>query len=111
MLDYLKSIEKSCCGDREKGLKAVIDAFYKGDPATEIERFSTERNGLLTRADLESFETHFEEPVSLEFEDTRVFKCGPWNQGPVMLQALSILENINIRDCLLYTSPSPRDRG
>ena len=98
MLDYLKSKEKSNSGDREKGLKSVVDAFYKGDPATEIERFSTERNGLLTRADLESFETHFEEPVSLEFEDTRVFKCGPWNQGPVMLQALSILENINLRD-------------
>jgi Gamma-glutamyltransferase len=47
---------------------------------------------LLTRLDLERFETHFEEPVSFEFADTRVFKCGPWNQGPVMLQALSILE-------------------
>ena len=97
MLDHLKSKEKSNSGDRVKGLKAVMREFYKGDPATEIERFSDERNGLLKRLDLESFETHFEEPVSLEFADTRVFKCGPWNQGPVMLQALSILENFNLR--------------
>ncbi len=98
MLEYLKSKEKSNSGAREKGLKAVLDEFYKGDPATEIELFSNENNGLLTREDLERFETHFEEPVSIEFANTRVYKCGPWNQGPVMLQALSIMENFNLRD-------------
>jgi len=97
MLDYLKSKEKSNSGEREKGLKAVMDEFYKGDPATEIEIFSNRNNGFLTREDLEKFETHFEEPVSIEFENTRVYKCGPWNQGPVMLQALSIMENYNLR--------------
>ncbi len=98
LLDYLKSKEKSNYGTRENELKAVLDEFYKGDPATEIELFSNENNGLLTREDLELFETHFEEPVSIEFANTRVYKCGPWNQGPVMLQALSIMENFNLRD-------------
>jgi gamma-glutamyltranspeptidase/glutathione hydrolase len=97
LLDYLKSKEQSSSGNRETGLKAVLNAFYKEDPATEIESFSTARNGLLSRSDMEVFETHFEEPVSLEFEDTTVFKCGPWNQGPVMLQALAILENVDLK--------------
>ena len=97
LLDYLKTVEKSMSGNREKGLEAVFEAFYRGDPAAEIDRFSQEQNGLLSRSDLECFETHFEEPVSLLFSDTKVFKCGPWNQGPVMLQALAILESYDLK--------------
>ena len=97
LLDYLKTKEQATSGDRKKGLEAVLEAFYRGDPATEIERFSKERNGLLARSDLERFETHFEEPVSMQFADTKVFKCGPWNQGPVMLQALAILESYDLK--------------
>ena len=97
LLDYLKTEEQATSGDRKKGLEAVLEAFYRGDPATEIERFSKERNGLLARSDLERFETHFEEPVSMQFADTKVFKCGPWNQGPVMLQALAILESYDLK--------------
>ncbi len=97
LLDYLKTEEQATSGDRKKGLEAVLEAFYRGDPATEIERFSKERNGLLSRSDLERFETHFEEPVSMQFADTKVFKCGPWNQGPVMLQALAILESYDLK--------------
>ena len=97
LLDYLKTEEQVSSGDRKKGLEAVLEAFYRGDPATEIERFSKERNGLLARSDLERFETHFEEPVSMQFADTKVFKCGPWNQGPVMLQALAILESYDLK--------------
>ncbi len=97
LLDYLKTEEQAESGDRKKGLEAVLEAFYRGDPATEIERFSKERNGLLARSDLERFETHFEEPVSMQFADTKVFKCGPWNQGPVMLQALAILESYDLK--------------
>jgi len=96
LLAYLKTEEQSMSGNRKKCLKGVLEAFYKGDPATEIERFSKERDGLLSRSDLERFETHFEEPVSLQFADTKVFKCGPWNQGPVMLQALAILESFDL---------------
>ena len=97
LLDYLKTEEQATSGDRKKGLEAVLEAFYRGDPATEIERFSKERNGLLARSDLERFETHFEEPVSMKFADTKVCKCGPWNQGPVMLQALAILESYDLK--------------
>ena len=97
LLDYLKTEEQVSSGDRKKGLEAVLEAFYRGDPATEIVRFSKERNGLLARSDLERFETHFEEPVSMQFADTKVFKCGPWNQGPVMLQALAILESYDLK--------------
>ena len=34
LLDYLKTMEQSLSGNREKRLEAVLEAFYRGDPAT-----------------------------------------------------------------------------
>ena len=42
----IKAEEKTKTGTRKKGLKAVLDAFYKGEPASEIERFSIQKGGL-----------------------------------------------------------------
>ncbi|MCZ6628991.1 MAG: gamma-glutamyltransferase family protein [SAR324 cluster bacterium] len=97
MFHALAAAEKSSSGGREGGLQAVLDMFYRGDVATEIDRYSQAHDGLLRRSDLERFETRLEEPVSLDYRGARVFKCGPWNQGPVMLQGLAILENFDLR--------------
>jgi gamma-glutamyltranspeptidase/glutathione hydrolase len=72
-------------------------AFYEGDIATEIARFSKERDGLLERADLARFQTRVEDPVSLQFGRARIFKCGFWSQGPAMLQALAILNCFDLK--------------
>jgi gamma-glutamyltranspeptidase/glutathione hydrolase len=66
-------------------------AFYRGDVASEIAKFSKERDGLLTREDLESFQTRVEEPVSLRFGDIELFKCGFWSQGPAELQTVALM--------------------
>ena len=78
-LDYLASA------------KDPLQAFYKGDVAAEIARFSRDREGLLAREDLAAFETRIEDPVSLRLGDTELFKTGFWSQGPAELQALAIL--------------------
>ena len=78
-LDYLASA------------KDPLEAFYKGDVAAEIARFSCDREGLLAREDLAAFETRIEDPVSLRLGDTELFKTGFWSQGPAELQALAIL--------------------
>jgi gamma-glutamyltranspeptidase/glutathione hydrolase len=67
------------------------DAFYRGDVANEIAKFSKERDGLLARSDLEAFETRIEEPASLRFGDTELFKCGFWTQGPAELQTIALM--------------------
>ena len=67
------------------------DAFYRGDVAAEIAKFSRERDGFLERKDLEMFETRIEDPVSLRFGDTQLFKCGFWSQGPAELQAIALV--------------------
>jgi gamma-glutamyltranspeptidase/glutathione hydrolase len=67
------------------------EAFYRGDVATEIAKYSKEHDGLLARADLESFETKIEQPVSLRFGDVELFKCGFWTQGPAELQTIALM--------------------
>jgi gamma-glutamyltranspeptidase/glutathione hydrolase len=73
------------------------EAFYKGEVAAEIVRFSRKRDGLLERADLESFQTRVEDPVSLRFGEATIYKCGFWSQGPAMLQALAIMQRFDLR--------------
>jgi len=67
--------------------------FYRGDIAAEFDKFSRERAGLLSRRDLESFETKIEKPASLRFGDIELFKCGFWSQGPAELQTVALMWN------------------
>src|SRR4051812_40146371 len=73
------------------------DAFYRGDIASEIAKYSRERDGLLTREDLAAFETRIEEPVSLRFGDFELFKCGFWTQGPAELQTIALLARHDLK--------------
>jgi gamma-glutamyltranspeptidase / glutathione hydrolase len=74
-----------------------LDAFYRGDVAAEIARFSKARDGLLDLADLGNFETRIEKPASLRFGEATVYKCGFWSQGPAMLQCLGILKRFDLK--------------
>lgn len=96
MFEHLAELERGTGGDRAAGLRAVYDGFYKGDIAAEIAKFSKERDGFLARSDLERFETYLEEPLSIDFAGTTLFKCGFWTQGPTVLQALVMLEPMNL---------------
>ena len=46
--------------------------------------------------DLARFTVPVEATVSLEFGGATLHKCGPWNQGPALLQALSILKGFDL---------------
>ncbi|MDX6475844.1 MAG: gamma-glutamyltranspeptidase / glutathione hydrolase, partial [Gaiellaceae bacterium] len=93
-------------GDRETQIQAGRDAFLRGFVAEAIAAFcasaevmdSTGRRhrGLLTGDDLAAFEATFEAPVTLERRGLTVCKCGPWSQGPVMLQTLRLLEGFDL---------------
>ncbi|MEL6931477.1 MAG: gamma-glutamyltransferase family protein [Pseudomonadota bacterium] len=48
--------------------------------------------GLIEAADLAKWSARYEEPVSIDFGAYQIFKCGPWSQGPVLLQSLRLLE-------------------
>ena len=82
---------------REQALAAAYDRFYRGDIAEEFVRGSRELDGLITMADLDQWQVHIEEPVRTNYRGVDVYKLTSWVQGPVMLQALNILENADLK--------------
>ena len=98
-LQYMADEEGAASGrGREAGLEAARRAFYRGDIAEAILRYHRENGGLLAAADLAHFRVAVEAPVRLGFEGIEVYACGPWCQGPVLLQALSLLRADEMRE-------------
>ena len=104
-LDALIGAERAATGSRETRIRAARDHFYRGRPAEQIERFLANpvrdgtgraHAGLLTAQDLADYEGRIEEPVTVGYRGARVWKCGPWSQGPVFLQQLRLLEGFDL---------------
>ncbi|MCP4204822.1 MAG: gamma-glutamyltransferase family protein [bacterium] len=81
---------------RSQAIQAAYERFYRGDIAEELVRATQEHGGLITRSDLASWRVYVEEPVSTTYKGIEVYKLTHWVQGPVMLQTLNILENMNL---------------
>src|SRR5690606_37927625 len=81
---------------RAAGLEAVRAAFYRGDLAAAIVRHQKENGGLMTAEDLASFRVGDEPPVRTRFRNWTVYECGPWCQGPMLLQALNIADGMDL---------------
>jgi gamma-glutamyltranspeptidase/glutathione hydrolase len=76
---------------------AAYDRFYKGDIAREFVRGCQEQGGLITLQDLANWKPVEEEPLMVNYKGIEVYKLQQWTQGPVMLQALNILENFDLK--------------
>jgi gamma-glutamyltranspeptidase / glutathione hydrolase len=82
---------------RKEAIYAAHDRFYRGDIAEELVRSVQEQGGLFTREDLAGWSVRFEEPVTTSYKGIDVYKLTHWTQGPVLLQALNILENFDLQ--------------
>jgi gamma-glutamyltranspeptidase/glutathione hydrolase len=89
---------------RRDAIMAAYDRFYKGDIAREFVRGVQEEGGLITLDDLAKWQVRIEEPVKTTYKGIDVYKLQFWQQGPVMLQALNILENADLKS-MGYNSP------
>ena len=82
---------------RKEAIYAAYDRFYKGDIAEEFVRGTQEQGGLITMDDLANWQVYTEEPAMTTYKDIEVYKLTSWVQGPVMLQALNMLENFDLK--------------
>jgi len=99
-LNKLVEAEKNALDEgksRKEALYAAYDRFYKGDIAEEFVRGCQEQGGLITMEDLANWKLHIEEPVKTEYKGIEVYKLTCWVQGPVLLQMLNMLENIDLK--------------
>jgi gamma-glutamyltranspeptidase/glutathione hydrolase len=83
--------------NRKQAIMAAYDRFYRGDIAEELVRSTQAEGGLITLQDLDNWQVYIEQPVSTNYRGIDVYKLTHWVQGPVMLQALNILENLDVK--------------
>ncbi len=88
---------------RKQAIYAAYDRFYKGDIAEELVRSTQEQGGLITMEDLANWQVYIEEPDVTNYKGIDVYKLTSWVQGPVMLQALNMVEQMDF-DRFAYNS-------
>ena len=91
---------------REARVDAARAAWYRGFVAEAVDRFfrntdvldvsGRRHRGLLAADDFASWSATIEQPVALDYHGCTVLKCGPWSQGPVFLQQLSLLQGFDL---------------
>ena len=82
---------------RKEAILAAYDRFYRGDIGRELVAATQAAGGLITMEDLDSWQVHVEDPAVTQYRDIEVYKLNHWVQGPVLLQTLNILENVDLR--------------
>ncbi len=83
--------------DRSEAIYAAYDRFYRGDIAREFVRGCREQGGLITMADLDRWQVYLEEPLMTTYRGIEVYKLQQWVQGPVLLQMLNMLEELDLQ--------------
>lgn len=105
---YARTLERllaagTDAGDREGRIRAARDAWRHGFVAEAIDEFARVPSrhstggihaGVITSTDAAAIVAREEEPVRLDFRGVTVSKAGPWTQGPILLQALAILDHL-----------------
>jgi gamma-glutamyltranspeptidase/glutathione hydrolase len=75
----------------------VAEAIDKFCRTQEVMDTSGERHrGVLTGDDIARWQPRIESPATLQYGDYTVCKCGPWSQGPAMLQQLALMKQFKL---------------
>ena len=82
---------------REAAIQAGRDAFYRGPLAQRMTAAVREAGGVMSDDDLASYRGRVEEPTTITYRGHAIYKAGFWNQGPVLLQTLRLLEGYDLR--------------
>jgi gamma-glutamyltranspeptidase len=81
---------------REIGAKGSA-AFYQGPIAEKFAAYMRAQGGLIDQKDLAGIRANEDQPIHVNYKGVEVYECPPNSQGFVMLQALNILEGMNVR--------------
>jgi gamma-glutamyltranspeptidase / glutathione hydrolase len=103
---YERICREAVGASREARIDAARGAWYRGFVAEAVDKFfrttdvldvTGRRNrGLLAADDFARWSATVEDPVAYDYHGHTVLKCGPWSQGPVLLQQLALLRGFDI---------------
>jgi len=93
-------------GTRDQQIERMRAAWSSGFVAEAIDRFcraeplmdasGARHYGLLTGDDMARWQASYEAPQTYDYHGWTFCKTGPWGQGPVLLQALSLLRGFDL---------------
>ena len=103
---WQRLLQEAVGDSREARIEAARRAWYGGFVAETIGDFlasfaaldasGRRHHGLLTAVDMAAWEPTVEAPLRYDYAGHTVLKCGPWSQGPVLLQQLALLAGLDI---------------
>ena len=83
-----------------KGLRAIGktkgQAFYGGEIAHAVQRFSQAQGGALMASDFEEYQAEWVTPISMDYRGHTLHEIPPNGQGIAALIALGILDNFDL---------------
>ncbi len=97
VLRSLADADRAAGADRLAGLEAVRRAFYRGPLAEAMVAFVTANGGFLTLDDLARYRAEVVAAPSRRYRHLTVHSNPTWTQGPMVLQALAVLERFDVR--------------
>ena len=96
--------------DLARTFQAIVDggrdAFYQGEIAEAIIKFSQEQGGLLAHKDLADCRCRWQEPISTGYRGHTVFEAPPNSSGHILLQELNMVEQFDLKNLGCNTAES-----
>ena len=96
--------------DLARTFQAIVDggrdAFYQGEIAGAIIKFSQEQGGLLSLEDLAGCRCRWQEPISTTYSGHMVYEAPPNSSGHVLLQELNMVEQFDLKTLGCNTAES-----
>ncbi len=71
-------------------------AFYGGEIAQAIEKFSVANGGAIKASDFERYKPEWVDPIGIDYRGYRLHEIGPNGQGIAALMALGILDQFDL---------------
>jgi gamma-glutamyltranspeptidase/glutathione hydrolase len=73
------------------------EAFYEGDIAQAIIKFSQEQGGILTMKDLADCHSRWQDAISTTYRGHVVYEAPPNSSGHILLQELNLVEQFDLQ--------------
>ena len=90
---------------RAAGIVAASDRFYKGDIAREMVAFLKAHDAPWEIEDFSEYFARIEAPATTTYRGYDVYKQSFGSQGPVLLEALNILEGFDLKSMKRNSGP------
>ncbi|MEL7089625.1 MAG: gamma-glutamyltransferase, partial [Planctomycetota bacterium] len=87
-------IEAARLAWREGFVAEAVDAYLRD--AEVMDASGAAHRGVLTADDMAGWEATYEAPQLFDYHGRTIAKTGPWGQGPVLQQALSLLAGYDL---------------